>query len=244
MTTRLAFIATIFLISCSALFGQTSEQFSKANQAFASSDFKAAIEGYEALVRAGQDSPNLFYNLGNAYFRTKNFGHAILNYERVLVLNPRHPEAEANLRVARDEAHALELGGGKWEVLLGFATENQFGVAAAIGFWIFAFALASFLFTKRRSLIVLSILSLLISGSAVFAAYEIEHGKNGSGLAVVIADNVDARLATADNANRVLTLPAGSEIKVVSQRGVWIYAALPNDLHGWMPASSAEQVRM
>jgi hypothetical protein len=41
-----------------------------------------------------------------------------------------------------------------------------------------------------------------------------------------------------------LTLPAGSEIKIVSQRGNWIYAGLPNNLRGWMPAASAEQVRM
>src|SRR5579864_2956187 len=244
MKTRLAFIIAAFLISCSTLFGQTSEQFSEANQAFASGDFKAAIEGYEALVRARQDAPNLFYNLGNAYFRTKDFGRAILNYERALALDPRHPEAEANLRITRDEAHALELATGKWEGLFGFATENQFVIAAAVAFWIFAFAVASFLFNRRRSLFALSILLLLILGIAVFASYELEQGKNGIGFAVVTADNVDARLATADNANRVLTLPAGSEIKIVSQRGDWIYAALPNDLHGWMAANSAEQIRM
>jgi len=52
---------------------------------------------------------NLFYDLGNAYFRTGDFGHAILNYERALALERHHPEATANLQIARDEAHALEL---------------------------------------------------------------------------------------------------------------------------------------
>jgi hypothetical protein len=42
----------------------------------------------------------------------------------------------------------------------------------------------------------------------------------------------------------VLALPAGSEIKVVSQRGDWIYAMLPNDLRGWIAANSAELVRL
>jgi hypothetical protein len=76
------------------------------------------------------------------------------------------------------------------------------------------------------------------------ASYQLSQGKNGPGLAIVTGENVEARLATADNANRVLTLPAGSEIKIVSQRGDWIYAALPNNLRGWMPANSAEQVRL
>ena len=51
----------------------------------------------------------MFYDLGNAYYRLGNFGKAILNYERALALEPRHPEAQANLRLASDEARALEL---------------------------------------------------------------------------------------------------------------------------------------
>ena len=58
------------------------------------------------------------------------------------------------------------------------------------------------------------------------------------------AKGTDARLATADNAGTVLTLPAGSEIKILSTRGDWLYAALPNDLRGWIPAKNAERVRL
>ena len=90
----------------------------------------------------------------------------------------------------------------------------------------------------------LSILSLSILAIAFTAVYQLASGKNGEQLAVVIADNTEARLATADTAGRVLTLPAGSEVQILSRRGDWIYAVLPNDLRGWMPANSAEQVRM
>jgi hypothetical protein len=55
---------------------------------------------------------------------------------------------------------------------------------------------------------------------------------------------VSARIATADSAQTVLALPAGSAIKVLSERGDWLYAALPNDQHGWIPASAVERVRM
>jgi tetratricopeptide (TPR) repeat protein len=225
---------------------QPATQFDKANQKYAAGDFKAAIADYEELVRSGQDTPNVFYNLGNAYFRQKNFGHAILNYERALALDPHHPEAQANLRVARDEARALELIPNRWERLFSVANENQYAVTAVIAFWIGLFSIAVFMFGSRRSrsAVALSILSLSIFAIAVVATYQLSHGKNGRGLAIVTGDKVEARLATADNANRVLTLPAGSEIKIVSQRGDWIYAALPNNLRGWMPANSAEQVRL
>ena len=228
----------------SMLFAQPTAQFAKANQEFAAGDFNAAIEDYEALVRSGQDSPNVFYNLGNAYFRQNNFGRAVLNFERALVLDPHHPEAQANLRVARDEARALELIPDKRERLFAFANENQFVVAASIVVWLGMFSTATWAFNRRRSVLMLSILSLSIFAIAIVGAYELRHGKNGRGLAIVTGENVEARLATADNANRVLTLPAGSEIQIMSERGDWIYAALPNNLRGWMPANSAEQVRM
>ena len=114
MKTRIVFsCAVLCSLAVSILAAEPSAQFAKANQEYAGGDFKAAIADYEELVRSGQDTPNVFYNLGNAYFRQNNFGRAILNYERALALEPHHPEAQANLRVARDEARALELIPGR-----------------------------------------------------------------------------------------------------------------------------------
>jgi hypothetical protein len=90
----------------------------------------------------------------------------------------------------------------------------------------------------------LSIVSLSIFAVAVFAIYELDNGSNGRALAIVTGMNVQARVATADNANSVLALPPGSEIRLLSNRGDWIYAALPNNLRGWVPAKSAEAVRL
>jgi tetratricopeptide (TPR) repeat protein len=238
--------AVMWLASAPFVMAQSAAQFAKADQEYAAGDLKAAIADYEELVRSGQDTPNLFYNLGNAYFRQNNFGRAILNYERALALDPHHPEAQANVRIARDEARALELVPTRADRLFAFADENQFAVTAATAFWMGLFSIAVFIFGRRRSrtAVALSILSLSTFAVAVLAVYQLSHGKNGQGLAIVTGENVEARLATADNANRVLTLPAGSEIKIVSQRGDWIYADLPNNLRGWMPANSAEQVRM
>src|SRR5438477_10498091 len=93
--------------AAASAFAQT--DFDKANQEYAQGHFKEAIAGYETLVRSGPMRANLFYDLGNAYFRTGDFGHALLNYERALVLERHHPEATANLQIARDEARALGL---------------------------------------------------------------------------------------------------------------------------------------
>ena len=244
--TALAFFFCIIFAITSSAFAQADAEFAKANQEFAQGHFKEAISGYEALIRSGQWSANVFYDLGNAYFRTGDFGRAILNYERALTLERHHPEATANLQIARDEAHALEIQPSSLERYLQFASVNQYSIAAATAFWLAIFALFALIFKQRRSAraIAVSICCLLVLAVAVYAIFTLERGSKGQALAVVTGKDVQARLATADTANSVLALPAGSEIKILSTRGDWIYAALPNNLRGWIPAKNAEQVRL
>jgi tetratricopeptide (TPR) repeat protein len=234
-----------FGIASSAV-AQSDVQFTKANQAYAQGRFKEAISGYEALVRSKQWSANLFYDLGNAYFKTGDFGRAILNYERALALERHHPEATANLQIARDEARALELRQSWPERYLQFASVNQYSLAAAIAFWLAAFAIVMLIFARRRSAVsmVMLMLCLLVSVVSIYAVYALERGSKGDALAIVTGKDVQARLATADTANSILALPPGSEIKILSTRGEWVYAALPNNLRGWIPVKNAEQVRL
>jgi TPR repeat len=220
--------------------------FAKANADYAAGHFPGAIAGYESLVKNRQWNPSLFYNLGNAYFRTGEVGRAILNYERALALDPAQPEARANLQLVRDQARALELTGGWAEQHLAYLTRDQYAWLGAAAFWGAAAILCGLYSSKRRPVVWIFALLLLgtISAGAAFAVYELETGSAGSDLAVVTGKNIQARLATAESAGTVLLLPPGSEIKILSTRGNWSYAALPNDLVGWIPAKSAETVRL
>src|SRR5215470_8980613 len=239
------FLWLIFGIA-SVTIAQSDAEFAKANQDCAQGHFKEAIVGYETLVRSGRWNTNLFYDLGNAYFRTGDFGRAILNYERALALDNHHPEATANLQIARDEARALELQPTKLERYLQFASINQYVIAAAVAFWLGIFGITALIFVRRRSaaLLSLSCLSLLVCGMAIWAIHTLDKGSEGRGLAIVTSNDVQARLATADTANSVLALPPGSEIKILSTRGDWMYAALPNELRGWIQTKNAEPVRL
>ena len=238
--------AIVCALLISSAFAQSDAEFVKANQDYAQNNFKEAISGYEALVRSGQWSANVFYNLGNAYFRAGDFGRAILNYERALALEPHHPEATANLQIARDEARALEMQESWPERYLKFASINQYTMTAAVAFWVGLFCVVGLIFARRRSAAIIALLtfSFLVFVIAILAIYELDHGSKGRSLAIVTGKDVQARLATADTANSVLALPPGSEVKILSTRGDWAYAALPNNLRGWIPAKSAEQVQL
>src|ERR1051325_9538876 len=51
-----------------------------ANEAYAKGNFVKAAEGYEQLIAQDYESAELYYNLGNAYYKLDNIGKAILNY--------------------------------------------------------------------------------------------------------------------------------------------------------------------
>src|SRR4029450_2868727 len=242
----LAIVCCLTFGISSFAFGQSDPDFAKANQEYAQGNFKEAINNYEAVVRAGHWNANLFYDLGNGYFRAHDFGRAILNYERGLALDHHHPEPTANLQIARDESRALELQPTKMERYLQFASVNQYTIVAAVAFWLGIFGIVALIFARRRSaaLISLSILCLLVCVMAGGAIHKLDNGSDGRGLAIVTGNDVQARLATADTANSVLALPPGSEIKILSTRRDWMYAALPNDLRGWIQTKNAEQVRL
>src|SRR5207253_6952056 len=157
--------AVICTFVAASAFGQT--DFAKANQEYAQGHFKEAIAGYETLVRSPPPPPTPLYDLGNAYFRTGDFGRAILNYKRALAVEPHHPEAAANLQIARDEARALEMQESWPERYLQFASVNQYSTAASVAFWAGAFCIVALTFGSRRSVRLIALLILSLSAFAL-----------------------------------------------------------------------------
>lgn len=243
------FLATLLLLLFASLrtaSASAEEDIAAGNQAYRAENFTAAVAHYQSAIDSGARNAALFYNLGNASFRAGELGQAILSYERALVLKPQHPEARANLHLAQDKARALELGPMWWDQFTARVTPRQLLLFGTVTFWVAVFFLLAWWLAARGSVLRLlgGVLALGLSGASLAALYATETGRRGCDLAIVTGEKVEARVATADSASAVLALPAGSEIKILSTRGDWIYAALPNDLRGWLPAGSAERVRL
>ncbi len=246
MRNMVAIVLLLLSGSWSALRAESSPVLAQAKQEYDGGNFRAAIEHYQTAIAAGERSAALFYNLGNANYRASEPGAAILNYERALALQPQHPEARANLHLVQDKARALQLRATRWEPYLARTNARALTIAAAVAFWLGIFCVVAWWLARRRAGLRLlgALFAFLAAAGCVAALYSLETGASGRDLAIVTGEKVQARVATADNAGSVLVLPTGSEIKILSTRGEWVYARLPNDLRGWIPAGSAERVRL
>ena len=151
--------------------------FDDAARAYDAGKFSEAREDYESLVSAGNYSANLFYDLGNCWFRLGEPGKAILNYERALALEPGHPEARANAAFVRVQTGAL-VEGKRWMDYLAAPVDiTVIAWTATVAAWVALFSLA-FLFTGRPgrrafpATVMLAALLLLAFAGVGIARYQ------------------------------------------------------------------------
>jgi tetratricopeptide (TPR) repeat protein len=217
--------------------------FQTANQLYDQGKFSEAKQHYEQLAQAGEPGANVFYNLGNTNYRLGAPGPAMLAYERALALDPAHPEARANLDLLRRQ-NGARLWQASWldRVFPGRKTDIYVAVAT-VAAWMAVFCFALIVITSRREKAGLwlgAIAGLIV---AAYAGAGVWHLEQNRALALVIAKETEARLAPAESAGPAATLPAGSQVRVLSERGDWIYCELPGSGRGWLSAKTLERVR-
>ncbi|MEP7071907.1 MAG: hypothetical protein ABI839_05935 [Verrucomicrobiota bacterium] len=233
-------VVALLLISHSVLLAETADSsFQRGNARYAAADYPGAAAAYEEAAHAGAWSPNLFYNLGNARFREGDFGRAILNYRRTIALERDHLEANANLRLARARTQALEFKLSPSLHYLGLVSSNAYTVAAAILCWA---GLLLLLWRRQGLACFLGGLFITLAIGCALATFLLERAATGE--AVILAKDVEARVATTDTARSLLALPPGSEIRILQQRGDWCYAELPDSQRGWIDSKAAELIRL
>jgi len=77
------------------------EFFIKGNIDYRQGDYALAIENYKKVLGSGVVSGQVYYNLGNAYFKNNDLGNAMVNYLRARRYMPRDPDLKSNISHAR-----------------------------------------------------------------------------------------------------------------------------------------------
>ena len=223
------------------------------DKAYAESRFNEAIDIYEAVIAGQGASLPLYYNLGNAYFRTNQPGKAILNYERALLIDANDEDTKANLefvqskivdKIPQDEVPFYTVWGRSISSLF---SKDTWGI---IGFASFVMMLAMLFFnlfksnTRKISLFVIGI-SLLFTIIANVSAYSL--GKSNSGMPEgVILDEMVVVKSSPENAGTELTkIHEGLKVLIIDDTladWVKIEANNGNRVVGWIKSKSMEHI--
>ena len=126
----------------------------KANDNYTKQQYKQAIEGYNQILKTNMESPEVYYNLGNAYYKTGQYTLSILNYERAKLLAPDDEDINFNLQVANQKVvdSIQELPGlfivRWWNNLINSQTTDAWATFSIISFIAFLVMLGFYFFAK------------------------------------------------------------------------------------------------
>ena len=238
----------------SNIFPLTSSAMTKteADSAYTRGQYQEAIKSYEALLKQGA-SADLYYNLGNAYYRTENITRAVLNYERALLLSPSDRDIYFNLQLARSKTidkitPEQEMFFVTWyRSLVNLASVDGWARTALLALALAIVLVLIYLFSERiwlrkvgffgaMALIVLFVIS------NVFAHQQKELLMNRSG-AIVISSAVTVKSTPAKQGTDLFILHEGTKVTITdSSMKDWKEIRLADGKEGWIESDKIELI--
>lgn len=223
---------------------QPEEIFKEANRLYQSGNYYEAIENYELLVQQDFNDADLFYNLGNAYYREGQLGMAILYYEKALKLKPGSEDIKHNLAIVNSKVvDKVERLPGFflfewWENLLALFTISGWTIAAYTIFILLLFFIGLYYFARSAqeqkiffyssiaasALLVLTILLLAINLNRELKI------KNG----VVVNTSVTVKQSPDPLGSNAFIIHEGLKISVEDNLDEWVKIKIPDGKTGWI----------
>ncbi|MDZ7725817.1 MAG: tetratricopeptide repeat protein [candidate division KSB1 bacterium] len=243
----------ILLFAVGVLYGQQQVEylFEKGNDLYKDGSYEKAIEVYESIVANDYESAELYYNLGNAYYKLRDMGHAILYYERARELAPGDADISHNLKLA--ELRVVD----KVQSPPSFLQRTWQTVRDALAL---DYVAALTLFLRMVTSVVI-ILRLLMSRAGVqkwlrfvFSPvlilfvlslcffvlrlnYDASHDQ-----AVVMSDRVEIKSSPTPDAQTVFALHEGVKVTITDQADQYYRIQLKDGKIGWLIQNAVEKI--
>ncbi len=224
----------------------------QAAAAYDAGRFAEAITDYEQVAQTAGTSAALNYNLGNAYYKNKQYAEAILHYERALLQDPSDADAAANLELARantvDKIERISpVIFAQWShALRDCLSSDAWAWWSIVLFLIFIVGLFVYFFMHgpqlRRLGFFGGLFCLVLSLVAMSYAREQSDRLLARDNAIVMAPTVTVRSSPAESGTQLFTLHEGTKVQIRSTLGAWMEIELSDGNVGWMPASDLEVI--
>jgi tetratricopeptide (TPR) repeat protein len=244
MKQRSLYILVFALCCCGAAYAQEGD-FYKANEFYQNGEYDKAIAEYEKIYDKGYQSGNLYYNLGNAYFKTGKMGKAILSYERARRLIPRDADLESNYKHARSLIEGSALAPSKpWIArfihnIFGQFAVNEIAILLSILYMLVLALLATamFIHSKRQVAIAIGVVIVIFTLGA--SSLSQKAGLTGSE-AIVMEKSGEAKFEPFERATTHFTIYEGMKVRAVHKNSGWHKIERLDGKIGWVRSSGIE----
>lgn len=223
-----------------------------ADDEYAKGNYQQAIKDYQEILKTGVSS-EIYYNLGNAYYRTDNITQALLAYERALQLSPGDNDIRFNLQYARSKTidkitPETEMFFVTWyHSLVNFTSVDRWANTAIVSIVMALLLILVFLFAPqmwaRKLGFYGSAAFLLLFAFANLFAFQQKHELETKQGAIVIAPTVNVKKTPAASGTDVFVIHEGTRVDI-TDRGMkqWRGIKLADGREGWLKTSQIEEI--
>ena len=238
-------------ISASAQ-NDVSSLWNMAGEAFAAEQWQNALNYYQMIEGENLESADLYYNIGNTYFKLGDNAHAILYYERALKLDPAHADAAHNLDIVR------QLTLDKIDAVPDFILVSWFrslrqglsadawawitlGLLAIVGLLLTLFRNAGSPALRKVSFIVACVFVVLTVFTFIFSLLQ-KRALTRQDSAIVTAPVCSVKSSPADGGKTVFVLHEGTKVRLLDNVGDFAKISIADGRQGWAPTSTFEVI--
>ncbi|MHA3787419.1 SH3 domain-containing protein [Flavobacterium hauense] len=227
--------------------------FEKANELYRKQKFAEAAQEYENILKGKKESAEVYFNLGNAYYKMGKIAPSIYNFEKSLLLNPNYKDAEINLGYA----NKMKIDNIKEVPKVGFSkmlynltgtyhydTWAWIAVGFAFGFlaMFIGYYFAGTTVIKRIFFFAMFV-TLLVIVISVLSAVFVKSVTAGEHPAIVFAEVVAVKSEPSDNSEDAFVLHEGTKVYILETVDNWKKIELADDSVGWIESSAIKEVK-
>ena len=225
------------------------QEFAKANFYYNESRYDTAVIIYENILKEGFVSAPLLYNIGNTYFKMRNYPMAILNYEKALKLDPTNDDIRQNLAIANalitDKIEPLPVffitrwwrNLGDMFTANGWATVTLvlLGVLLLILFLYFTARTAG---VKKSTFFTGIIIATVLIISTIIAIQKYKY-LNSRNEAIIMKPTITVKSSPSSSGVDLFVLHEGTKVTVIDNDADWDKIRIADGSIGWLPSSSS-----
>lgn len=229
-----------------------SEEFNEGTRLYTEGRYREALEVWLPIYKSGYRSPNLNYNIGNAYFKLNDIPHAVLFYERAILLKPADEDINYNLQIARSYTvdkftEVPEIFLVTWYNFVSLALSSDAWAYLSISSFIFflvllLFYLFSAVYRFKVASFWLAVLMLLLSISSLLFSVRNRSLVYSSDKAIILCPQVNGKSSPYAGGNDLFVIHEGTKVTVTDAVGDWNEIRLPDGNKGWIPVNCLEKL--
>lgn len=243
----------IFVLSALNLSAQTPDELmNQGNKFYQDGNYELAVESYHKILSQGFESPALYYNLGNAYFKLDKPGYSILNYERGLKLSPGDEDLSYNLKItyARTADKITELPKlfivQWWDLLVTTFSVTGWSVIAIIVYCLFLASIGFYLLSRNFNLQRISFMTGSVSLAVMIITFVImiaryEHQASAD-YGVLLAPIYSVKVSPDEKSSDTFVIHEGIKFTIEDHVNGWAKIRLVDGKVGWVFKNSFGQI--